>query len=279
MSCWTRPRKTPLFLIGSSRSISFVCATYTSAGPRHDLNIPSLPISNTHPTVPSLCKRGLTVTFLSLRGTSFQNHGKPSPFRTNPSRVTLRMKCERLSTECDQGTQPRPRRQSCSLGRDWTRSEVSPSSGSEVRVGRSQSRQDVDARVVRNPPGPVKSICSDTPNLTTLSLTRTCVTELFSILTPSPSLPPTYLADLFDSYVTPEPCTPCPALKVLEMRHPVWIASRHCREALALAKARTYGEVPFARVFFCSSSVPKSTALGMSLYVGNIDTQKSNGCE
>jgi len=58
-------------------------------------------------------------------------------------------------------------------------------------------------------------------NLTTLSLTRTCVTELFSVLTPPPPIRPTYLADLFDFYVTPEPCTPCPALKVLEMWHPV----------------------------------------------------------
>ena len=128
------------------------------------------------------------------------------------------------------------------------------------------------------PPALVKLICSDMPNLNTLSLARTCVTELFNMLTPPPPPPLTYLADLFDSDVTPEPCTPCPTLKVLEMRHPVWVASRHCREALTLAKARMYEKVPFERVFFCSSSVPKSMALGMSSYVGNIDIRGCNGC-
>jgi len=129
------------------------------------------------------------------------------------------------------------------------------------------------------PPALVKLICSDMPNLTTLSLTRTCVTEVFNMLTPPPPPPPTYLADLFDPNVTPVPDTPCPTLKVLEMRHPVWIASQHCREALALTKARKCGEVPFERVFFCSPSVPKSMTAGMSLYVDDIDIQKCNGGE
>ena len=86
-----------------------------------------------------------------------------------------------------------------------------------------------------------------------------------------------FLTDPFDSDVTPEPCTPCPTLKVLEMRHPVWVTSRHCRDALIFAKARMYEK--FERVFFCSPSVPKSVALGMSSYVGDIDIQKGNGCE
>jgi len=106
----------------------------------------------------------------------------------------------------------------------------------------------------------------------------TCVTELLNMLTPPPP-PPVFLADLFDSDITLEPCTPCPTLKVLEMRHPVWVASRHCHEALALAKARMYEKVPLERVFFCSPSVPKSMALGMSLYAGDIDIQKCNECE
>jgi len=100
------------------------------------------------------------------------------------------------------------------------------------------------------PPALVKLICSDIQNLTTLSLTRTYVTELFNMLTPPPP-PPMFLADLFDSDVTPEPCTPCPTLKVPEMRHPAWIASRHCREALAKAKAMMYEKVLLRR----SSSV------------------------
>ena len=129
------------------------------------------------------------------------------------------------------------------------------------------------------PPALVKLICSEMPNLTTLSLTRTCVTELLNMLTPPPPPPPMYLADLFDSNITPEPSTPCPTLKVLEMRHPVWTASRHCREAVALTKARMYEKAPFERVFFCSPSVPKSMTSGMVSYVGDIDIQKCNGCE
>jgi hypothetical protein len=129
------------------------------------------------------------------------------------------------------------------------------------------------------PPALVKLICSDMPNLTTLALTRTCVTELFHMLTPPPPPPSTYLADLFDSDVTPEPCTPCPTLKVLEMRHPVWVSSRHCREALALTKARMYEKVPFERVFFCSPSVPTSMVLGMSSQVEDIDIQRCDECE
>jgi len=129
------------------------------------------------------------------------------------------------------------------------------------------------------PPALVKLVCSDMPNLDTLSLTRTCVTELLNMLSPPPPPPPMFLANLFDPVVTPEPCNPCPTLKVLEMRHPVWVVSRHCRSALALAKARMYEKVPFERVFFCSSSVPKSMALGMSSYVGNVDIKMCNGCE
>ena len=129
------------------------------------------------------------------------------------------------------------------------------------------------------PPALVRLICSDMPNLTTLSLTRTCVTELFNMLSPPPPPPVTYLADLFDSDVTPEPCTPCPTLKVLEMRHPAWMAARHCREALALTKARKYEKVPLERIFFCSPTVPRSMITGMSLYVGDIDINNCHrGC-
>jgi len=128
------------------------------------------------------------------------------------------------------------------------------------------------------PPALVKLICSDMPNLTTLSLARTCVSELLDMLTPPPPPPPMYLADLFDSDITPEPSIPCPTLKVLEMHHPVWVASRHCRETLALTKARKYEEVPLERVFFCSLTVPRSMALGMSPYVGDVDIQWCNGC-
>ena len=128
------------------------------------------------------------------------------------------------------------------------------------------------------PPALVKLIRSDMPNLTTLSLTRTCVSELFNMLTP-PSPPPTSIPDLFDSNITPEPDTPCPTLKVLEMRHPAWIAPQNCREAVALAKARKYGGVPFEKVFFCSPDVPESMALDMSLYVDEIDIRSCSGCE
>jgi len=126
------------------------------------------------------------------------------------------------------------------------------------------------------PPALVKLICSDMPNLTTLSLTRTCVSELLNILAPPPPPPPTYLADLFDPDVTPESSVPCPTLKVLEIRHSAWVASRHCREVLALAKARKHAKVPLERVFICSPSAPKSMALGMSLYVDDVDIQKCN---
>jgi hypothetical protein len=87
-----------------------------------------------------------------------------------------------------------------------------------------------------------------------------------------------YVADLFNSDGPSEPTTPpCPTLKILEMRHPSWVASRHCPEVLALAKARKYEEVPFERVFFCSPDVPKSMAIGMSLYVGDVNIQRCNG--
>lgn len=130
------------------------------------------------------------------------------------------------------------------------------------------------------PPALVSLICSDMPNLTTLSLTRTCVSELLQMLAPPPLPPPMYIAHLFDPDLALESTTPpCPTLKVLEMRHPFWVASRHCPEVLALAKAREYEGVPFERVFFCSPSVPRNLTLGMSSYVGDIDIQRCDGCE
>jgi len=130
------------------------------------------------------------------------------------------------------------------------------------------------------PPALVSLITSEMQNLTTLTLTRTCVSELLGMLTPPPLPPPTYLAGLFDSDVAPEPNTPpCPALKVLEMRHTSWVTSRHCPEVLALAKARKDEGTPFERVFFCSPSAPKSMTMGLSLYVGDVDIQKCDGCE
>jgi hypothetical protein len=129
------------------------------------------------------------------------------------------------------------------------------------------------------PPALVKLICSDIPNLETLSLARTCVSELLKILTPPPPPPPTYIADLFDSDVLLEQTPPCPTLRVLEMRHPVWVASRHCPEVLALAQARKDERIPFERVFLCSPTAPKSLALGMSRYVGEMDIKKCDGCD
>ena len=130
------------------------------------------------------------------------------------------------------------------------------------------------------PPALVSLITSEMQNLTTLTLTRTCVSELLGMLTPPPPPPPTYLADLFDSDVAPEPTTPpCPTLEVLEMRHTSWVASRHCPEVLALAKARKHGGIPFERVFFCSPSAPKSMTMGLSLYVEDVDIQKCDECE
>jgi len=127
------------------------------------------------------------------------------------------------------------------------------------------------------PPALVNLISSDMPNLRTLSLTRTCVSELLEILTPPPPPSPAPPTGLLDSDVAPTP--PCPSLKVLEMRHPSWVASWHCPELLALAKARKYGGAPFERVFLCSPSVPKSMTMGMSLHVEDIDIQKCGGCE
>ena len=126
-------------------------------------------------------------------------------------------------------------------------------------------------------PDLVKLICSELPNLTTLTLTRTCVPKLLNILTPPPPPPPMYIADLFDSDHASEPSLPCPSLKDLEMRHPDWIASRHCREVIELTKARKDGGIPFKRIFFCSPVVPKSMIPGMSLYVDDIDIQNCEG--
>ena len=50
------------------------------------------------------------------------------------------------------------------------------------------------------------------------------------------------------------------------------------RHDTAVDKARMCERVPFERVF-CSPSVPKSMAFGMTLHVGNIDTNKCNMCE
>lgn len=123
------------------------------------------------------------------------------------------------------------------------------------------------------PPDLVKLICSDLPNLTTLSLTRTCVSELLNMLAPPPPPPSMYIANLFEEDGGFESNPPCPSLKVLEMRHPDWVASRHCREALALIKARKHEKVPFHRVSFHSLVVPQTLAKGMSLYVNDIDIQ------
>jgi len=123
-------------------------------------------------------------------------------------------------------------------------------------------------------PALVSLIASGMPHLTTLSLVRTCVSELLRVLIPPP-LPLTYLPGLFDS----EPTTlPCPTLEVLEMRHPSWVSQRHCPELLALAKARKHEGVPFERVFLCSPAVPEKLTKGLSLYVGDIDIQSCGGC-
>jgi len=95
------------------------------------------------------------------------------------------------------------------------------------------------------PPALINMIRSDMTNLTTLSLTRTCVSELFNILTPPP--PP----DLAGSDAAPGTIMlPCPALKVLKIRGPYWVTPQHCHELLALAKARKREGIPFERVVF-----------------------------
>ncbi|KAF9643397.1 hypothetical protein BDM02DRAFT_3191695 [Thelephora ganbajun] len=129
------------------------------------------------------------------------------------------------------------------------------------------------------PPALVELICSDMPNLATLILTRTCVSEFLKVLTPPPPPPPTYIADLFDPDATYGPGIPCPTLKVLELQYPTWAASRHCREALELTKARKHERVPLDRVFLCFPSVQKAMVTSMSSYVDDIDVRKCNGCE
>jgi hypothetical protein len=106
----------------------------------------------------------------------------------------------------------------------------------------------------------VKSIYLDLPNLTTLSLTRTCTPELLNILAPSPPPSPMYLADLFEADVMSKLSPPCPTLKVLEMKHPARMASQHCHEAMALAKAGKPEVVPLEKVFFLPV-VPKGMTL------------------
>ncbi|KAF9783377.1 hypothetical protein BJ322DRAFT_148945 [Thelephora terrestris] len=139
--------------------------------------------------------------------------------------------------------------------------------------------QMANPKAFKIPPALAKLIRSDLPNLTTLSFTRTCVSELLDILSPPPPPPPTYLSDLFGEGDAPETALPCPTLKILEMRHPNWVASQHCRQVLALAKARKYEKVPFERMFLCSPVVPKSMATGMSLYVNDFTIEKCKGCE
>ena len=124
------------------------------------------------------------------------------------------------------------------------------------------------------PPLLVKLIRSDLPNLTTLSLTNTCVSELFAILSPTPLPPHVNIVNPFEEGGVSESSPPCPALKVLEMRHPDWVPSRHCPEILALTKARKCEKVPFERVFLHSPAVPLSITKGMSLHVEHIEIQR-----
>ena len=121
------------------------------------------------------------------------------------------------------------------------------------------------------PPGLIKLICSDLSHLKTLALTRTRVSELFGILTPPPPPPPMNTADPFEERGTSESNLPCPALKVLEVRHPDWKPTAHFSEALALANARKSKGVPFERVLFQSFDPPESIAKRMPSYVDDVD--------
>ena len=123
------------------------------------------------------------------------------------------------------------------------------------------------------PPDLIKLICSDLPNLTTLSCTRTCVSELFKILTPPPPPPPSYIADLFEEGRTSE-SVPCQTLKVLEMHNPEWIPQRHCPEAMELVRARKYENVPLQRVLLHSPVMPETMAIGISRYVDEVDIRR-----
>ena len=64
------------------------------------------------------------------------------------------------------------------------------------------------------PPGLIKSIHLDLPHPTTLLLTKTCVSELFTTLTPPP---PMNVVDLFKEVGASKSNLPCPTLKVLEI--------------------------------------------------------------
>lgn len=123
------------------------------------------------------------------------------------------------------------------------------------------------------PPDLAKLIRSDLPNLTALSLTRTCVSELFNVLALPPPPSHLYIADLFEEGGVSVSSQPCPTLKVLEMRHPEWIKPRNCPEVLELVKARKQWGIPFERVFFHSSVVPKGMIKALSPYVNDVDIQ------
>ena len=122
------------------------------------------------------------------------------------------------------------------------------------------------------PPGLIKLICSDLPHLKTLTLTRTRVSELFGILTPTPP-PPVNTADPLEERGTSESNIPCRTLKVLEVRHPDWEPNLHFPEALALAEARKSKGVPFEMVLFRSFDAPESIAKKMSSYVNDVDIE------
>ena len=227
---------------------------------------------------------------------------------TDLSYVTLRMKREQSSTECTVIVK-KPNGASASIShfqnvdgyistdgdgnlvrdpkRDRDDNHVISDAATFLgklppRLVRKLVLEDLEADEMSNPeslipPALLDLISWGMPDLTTLSLTRTCVSELLEVLTPPPPPSPTYLADLFDPDARPTP-PPCPALKVLEMRHPSWVAQRHCPDVLALVKARKDGGVPLERVFLCSPGAPISMTAGMSLYVRDIDIRWCGGC-